>query len=146
VLHAVALLTVACLFYAAAAYVGIPIAVGVLVLAVVAHSFGEILSEAGGWELAFELADSRAAGAYQGISQTGVAVGTALSPAVVTTTAISHGTPGWLLLGAVFLAAGAGTALTVRPRLHRAGDEPGARWRARRGLRRGGGVRPEATR
>jgi hypothetical protein len=111
VVRAVLLLVAACLLYAAAAHGGAAVAVGVLVVAVVAHSLGEMLSEAGGWELAFELADPRNPGAYQGISQTGFAIGTALAPAAVTSTAITHGTPGWLLLGAVFLAAGAGTAV-----------------------------------
>ncbi|MBG0568195.1 MFS transporter [Actinoplanes aureus] len=109
VFRAALLLVLACLLYAAAAQGGAAIAVGVLVLAVLAHTAGEVLSEAGGWELAFELADPRNVGAYQGVSQTGFAIGTALAPAVVTSTVISHGTSGWLLLGVVFLSAGTGT-------------------------------------
>ncbi len=114
VLLAGALLVVACGLYAVAGHGGAAVAVGVLVLAVLAHSAGEILSEAGGWELAFELADPLSAGAYQGVSQTGFAVGTALAPAVVTSTAIDHGGPGWLVLAAVFLAAATGTLLVAR--------------------------------
>ncbi|HEY0530558.1 MAG TPA: MFS transporter [Actinoplanes sp.] len=110
VFRAVVLLLTACLLYAAAASGNAAAAACVLVPAVVAHSFGEILSEAGGWQLAFDLADPRDAGAYQGISQTGFALGTALAPATVTATAITHGTPGWIVLGALFLAAGAATA------------------------------------
>jgi MFS family permease len=113
VLAAGVLLVVACLLYAAAGHGGLAVAVVLLVLAVLAHSGGEVLAEAGGWELAFELADPRFAGAYQGVSQTGVAVGTMLAPAVVTTTAVTHGTPGWLGLGALFLAAAAGTLFLV---------------------------------
>jgi predicted MFS family arabinose efflux permease len=114
VLIAVLLLVLACALYAAAAYGSAVFSVALLVLAVLMHSFGEILSEAGGWELAFELADPRNTGAYQGISQTGFAVGSALAPAVVTSTAIDHGTSGWLLLGVLFVAAGAGTFLIAR--------------------------------
>jgi MFS family permease len=110
VFRAVVLLLTACLLYAAAASGHPVVAACVLVAAVVAHSFGEILSEAGGWQLAFDLADPRNAGAYQGISQTGFAIGTALAPATVTATALSHGTAGWVLLSALFLAAGAATA------------------------------------
>jgi hypothetical protein len=110
VFRAVVLLLMACLLYAAAASGNAAVAACVLVPAVVAHSFGEILSEAGGWQLAFDLADPRDAGAYQGISQTGFAIGTALAPATVTATAIAHGTAGWIVLGALFLAAGAATA------------------------------------
>jgi MFS family permease len=110
VFRAVVLLLMACLLYAAAASGNAAVAACLLVPAVVAHSFGEILSEAGGWQLAFDLADPRDAGAYQGISQTGFAIGTALAPATVTATAIAHGTAGWIVLGALFLAAGAATA------------------------------------
>ena len=113
VLAAGLLLVVACLLYAAAGHGGTAVAVALLVFAVLAHSGGEVLSEAGGWELAFELADPRFAGAYQGVSQTGVAVGTMLAPAVVTATAVAHGTAGWLVLGALFLAAAAGTLAIV---------------------------------
>jgi ethanolamine transporter EutH len=113
VFRAVVLLLMACLLYAAAASGNAAVAACLLVPAVVAHSFGEILSEAGGWQLAFDLADPRDAGAYQGISQTGFAIGTALAPATVTATAIAHGTAGWIALGTLFLAAGAATAAIV---------------------------------
>jgi MFS family permease len=113
IFRAVVLLLMACLLYAAAPSGNAPVAACVLASAVVAHSFGEILSEAGGWQLAFDLADPREAGAYQGISQTGFAIGTALAPATVTGTAIAHGTAGWILLGVLFLAAGTATATIV---------------------------------
>ncbi|WP_433307195.1 hypothetical protein ACQP2F_22855 [Actinoplanes sp. CA-030573] len=109
VLSAAVALVVACGLYAAASRVVAAAAVAILVPAVLAHSLGEVLSEAGGWELAFELADPRAAGVYQGISQTGFAVGTAVAPAVVTSTAVNHGGPGWVVLAVMFLAAGVGT-------------------------------------
>ncbi|MEV6303331.1 MFS transporter [Actinoplanes sp. NPDC051861] len=116
VLLAALLLLASCLLYAAAAHGAALLAVTLLVLAVVAHTAGEILSEAGAWELAFELADHRRAGAYQGISQTGFAAGTALAPALTTATAITHGTPGWVVLGALFVSAGAATHhIATRP-------------------------------
>jgi hypothetical protein len=109
-----ALLGTACLCYAAAGSFGTVPAIVILILAVAAHTFGEIVSEAGGWELAFELADPRNTGAYQGVSQAGIAIGRAVAPMAVTSTAIALGPPGWLLLGGVFLAAGAGTAHSAR--------------------------------
>lgn len=112
------LLVLACLLYAVAGSAAAAVATGVLVLAALVHSAGEVLSEAGGWGLAFELADPRNAGAYQGVSQTGFAAGTMLAPVVVTTTAIDHGTPGWLVLAALFLAAGTGTLLIARTARH----------------------------
>jgi MFS family permease len=110
-----ALLALACVLYSLAGYPGTIVAVVLLVVAVVAHSFGEVVSESGGWELAFELADPRRPGAYQGVSQTGTAVGTALAPLLITSTAIAHGAAGWALLGGMFLIAGAGTERVVRP-------------------------------
>jgi hypothetical protein len=108
------LLAVACGLYAAAAYGAVAVMVVALTLATVAHSFAEILSEAGGWTLAFELADPANAGAYQGVNQTGMAVGTMLAPLVVTTTAIQHGTAGWAALAALFLITRLSTLRLVR--------------------------------
>ncbi len=115
VFQAATLLAVACGLYAAAAAGPVAVAVGLLVLGALAHTAGEVLSEAGSWGLAFELADPANAGAYQGVSQTGTALGNMLAPLVVTATAIDHGPAGWAVLAALFLAAGAGTlALTRR--------------------------------
>jgi MFS family permease len=111
VLVAAVALVGACGLYAAAAHGPAAVAVVLLIAGVLAHSTGEILAESGGWELAFELADPRFAGAYQGVSQTGPAIGAMLAPAVVTTTAIDHGGPGWLALAVVFLIAGAATCV-----------------------------------
>jgi MFS family permease len=110
-----ALLGLACVLYCLAGYPGTMAAIVLLVIAVAAHSFGEVVTESGGWELAFELADPRRPGAYQGVSQTGTAVGTALAPLLITSTAIAHGPAGWMLLGGMFLAAGAGTERVVGP-------------------------------
>lgn len=109
-----AILAVGCGLFAAAAYGDATTAVVLLVLGAVAVAAGEVLSEAGGWGLAFELADPRSAGAYQGVSQTGYAVAAMLAPALVTVTAISHGTAGWAVLAGMFLLAGTGTALVAR--------------------------------
>jgi MFS family permease len=114
VAHAGISLAVACGLYATAAHGAVAVMIVVLTLATIAHSFAEILSEAGGWTLAFELADPANAGAYQGVNQTGMAVGTMLAPLVVTTTAIEHGTAGWVALAALFLIAGLSTFGLVR--------------------------------
>lgn len=119
-------LVLTCISYATAGAFSAVLAVAVLVFAVLAASAAEVLSEAGAWSLAFELADSRNAGAYQGVSQTGFAAGTMLAPVAVTSTAIAHGTVGWLVLAAMFLGAGAGT--------HRLAAAPVIRRRARRTL------------
>jgi hypothetical protein len=105
--------TIACGLYATAASRTVMVAVVVLTLATVAHTLAEVLSEAGSWTLAFELADPANAGAYQGVSQTGAALGSMLAPALVTATAIEHGFAGWAVLAALFLAAGLCTAWLV---------------------------------
>ena len=108
------LLAGACVLYAAAGYGILVAATALLRLAAVAHSLGEVLSEAGGWGMAFELADPRRAGAYQGLSQTGYALAGMVAPVVVTALPIRFGTPGWLVLGEVFVVAGAGAAWVAR--------------------------------
>jgi MFS family permease len=108
------LLAVACVLYAAAGYGSLVAATALLVLAAAAHSLGEVLSEAGGWGMAFELADPHRAGAYQGLSQTGYALAGMAAPVVVTALPIRFGTPGWRVLGALFAAAGAGAAALAR--------------------------------
>lgn len=108
------LLAGACVLYAAAGHGSLVAATALLLLAAVAHSLGEVLSEAGGWGMAFELADPRRAGAYQGLSQTGYALAGMVAPVVVTALPIRFGTPGWLALGAIFVAAGVGAAWVAR--------------------------------
>lgn len=100
------LLAGACVAYALAGYGDVATACVLLVLAALVHGLGEILGEAGGWGMAFELADPRRAGAYQGLTQTGYAVAAMLSPVLVAATALQHGTIGWVVLGALFAAAG----------------------------------------
>ncbi|WP_205710804.1 MFS transporter [Isoptericola sp. BMS4] len=119
------LLAVACVLYAAAGHGSLVAATVLLVLAAAAHSLGEVLSEAGGWGMAFELADTRRAGSYQGLSQTGYALAAMAAPIVVTALPIRFGTPGWLALGAIFVAAGAGAAALARWAAGRRVSEPG---------------------
>ncbi|MEV0952471.1 MFS transporter [Promicromonospora sp. NPDC050249] len=111
------LLAAACVLYALAGYGNLAAACALLVVAALAHSLGEILGEAGGWGMAFELADPQHAGAYQGLSQTGYAVASMVAPALVTATAIEHGTVGWLGLAALFVVAGTAAAIVARGRV-----------------------------
>jgi hypothetical protein len=86
----------------------------VLVLAMVAHTFAEILSQAGAWGLSFELADQVRAGAYQGVFGMGFSLGALASPIVVNATAITYGFAGWAMLAAIFLAAAFGIWVIAR--------------------------------
>lgn len=108
------LMAAACALYATAG--GAPVIAAIILLcgAALLHSFAEILSQAGAWGLSFELANPHQAGAYQGMFGMGSALGAMLAPLVVTATVVEHGTLGWAILGAVFLASAAGIALIAR--------------------------------
>ena len=103
------LMAAACLIYAAAAGLPAGFAIAVIVAAAIAHAFAEVLSQAGGWGLSFELADPVRAGTYQGVFSMGYSLGAMVSPLFVTSTALTLGFGGWAILGAVFLASGLGT-------------------------------------
>jgi MFS family permease len=104
------LLVLACAGYAAAH--GLPVfwACVALIVAAIIAAFAEVLSQAGGWGLSFELADRDRMGSYQGVFGTSFAVASAVGPALITSTAIAWGWPGWGVLAAVFIVAAAGTA------------------------------------
>lgn len=108
------LLAVACLLYGAAGSVGVIAAVALLLLAELLGSWAEIWCEAGGWGLAFELADPLSAGRYQGLSQTGYAIASMVAPALVTATAVDHGMPGWVFLAALFALTGTAVGVLAR--------------------------------
>jgi hypothetical protein len=104
----------ACLVYAAAAGLPAGFAIAVIIVAAISHAFAEVLSQAGGWGLSFELADQVRAGTYQGVFAMGYSVGAMAAPLVVTSTALSYGLGGWAILAGVFLASGLGTWAIAR--------------------------------
>ncbi|WP_248305698.1 MFS transporter [Agromyces sp. H66] len=108
------LMAAACLVYASAAGLPMGFAIAVIVVAALAHAFAEVLSQAGGWGLSFELADPVRAGTYQGVFGMGYSVGALAAPLVVTSTALAHGLAGWAILAAIFLASGLGTWAIAR--------------------------------
>ena len=105
------LLAVACAVYALSAGLSPVWAVVALTAGSVVHVFAEVLSAAGAWTLGYELADARAHGVYQGVFGSGMSAGMMAGPALVTVTAIRHGSAGWALLGVLFAVAG----LAMRP-------------------------------
>lgn len=108
------LMAAACLVYAAAAGLPAGFAIAVIVAAAAAHAFAEVLSQAGGWGLSFELADPVRAGTYQGVFSMGYSLGAMAAPLFVTSTALTLGFGGWAILAAVFLASGLGTWAIAR--------------------------------
>lgn len=89
-------------------------ALTVLVLGALLQVLAEMRHSAGSWQLGFSLAPAARIGQYQGFYGTGVPVARTLGPLLVTTLLIGWGTPGWLLLGAVFLVAGVATGPAAR--------------------------------
>jgi MFS family permease len=101
----------ACVLYFTASLTAAVATVVVLLVALVLHSFAEILSSASSWGLSFELADQRLAGSYQGVYSMGYSLGTMVAPLIVTGLAITHGLWGWLGLAALFIASASGITL-----------------------------------
>ncbi|WP_350347820.1 MFS transporter [Agromyces sp. G08B096] len=108
------LMAAACLVYAAAAGLPAWVAAVVIVSAALAHAFAEVLSQAGGWGLSFELADPVQAGTYQGVFGMGYSVGAMCAPLVVAATTEQLGGAGWGILAVVFLVSGLGTWAIAR--------------------------------
>ncbi|GAB2738863.1 MFS transporter [Kitasatospora kifunensis] len=79
----------------------------VLVLGVVIEGGGEVLTQAGGWALSYDLAGDGAAGAYQGVFNAGMAAAQMAGPAMIALGVVGHGLLGWLALGGLFAVAGA---------------------------------------
>jgi MFS family permease len=95
----------ACAVFALSAEASPWVAVGVLVAGAVLQVVAEMGQSAGSWQLSFDLAPADRVGEYQGFFGTGVTVARTLGPLVLTSLLVGWGTPGWLLLGAVTLAA-----------------------------------------
>lgn len=100
------LLLASCAVFALSAYGGsAAVAAGVLLAAAALQVAGEMLQSAGSWQIAFDLAPSDRQGQYQGFFGAGTAAARTLGPALLTPLVLSGGTAGWLVLGALFLAA-----------------------------------------
>ncbi|WP_330458930.1 MFS transporter [Streptomyces sp. NBC_00820] len=89
-------------------------ATAVLVVAAALHVYGEMVQSAGSWLIGYELAPADRQGQYQGLFNTGIAAVQMFGPLSLTLLLIDWGTPGWLVLGAVFLAGGLSMAPAVR--------------------------------
>lgn len=94
-----------CAVFALSSGVSPWVAVGVLVAGAVLQVVAEMQQSAGSWQLAFDLAPADRMGEYQGFFGTGVTVARTMGPLVLTALLVGWGTPGWLLLGGVMLAA-----------------------------------------
>ncbi|MFS8097183.1 MFS transporter [Lentzea alba] len=100
-------LAACCALFALAAGQPAWVAVAALVAGALVHVFGELLGAAGGWALAYELAPEHAMGQYQGLFGMTDQLAAAVTPLAATVLIIGIGWPGWLVFGALMLAAGA---------------------------------------
>ncbi len=94
---------VACVLYGAAHGLDPVAACAVLVLAVLAHSLGEILSSGAAWGIGYGLAREDLMGQYQGAFSFGRSVSGIVGPSLVTALAIGMGREGWLILAGGFV-------------------------------------------
>jgi MFS family permease len=99
------LMLLACGVFAASATGSVWAAVAALVGGSVLLVAAEMLQSAGSWQLGFDLAPAGRIGEYQGFFGTGVTVARTLGPLLLTALLLGMGTPGWLLLGGLVLAA-----------------------------------------
>lgn len=90
------------------------LALGLLAVGVVVHTFGELWHAAGSLELRVELAPAYAQGQYSGVFQFGRGLGNVVAPTVLGLLCITWGPPGWLLMGAVFVTIGLVLPYVVR--------------------------------
>ncbi|MFG2981934.1 MFS transporter [Streptomyces sp. NPDC048258] len=92
-------------------------AAALLVVGAVLQVDAEMRQSAGSWQIGFSLAPADRMGQYQGFFGTGVPVARTAGPLVLTGLLLVWGIPGWLLLGAILLAA----SYAMGPAVRRAG-------------------------
>ncbi|APE26329.1 MFS transporter [Streptomyces venezuelae] len=107
-------LLASCLAFALSADRGGVAATAALVVAAALHVYGEMVQSAGSWVIGYELAPADKQGQYQGLFNTGIAAVQMFGPVSLTLLLVDWGTPGWLVLGGVFLAGGLLMAPAVR--------------------------------
>ena len=111
-------IALACVVYGFAGGIPLLAASVVLVLAMIIHSIGELLSAAGSWSIGFDLAEEKHQGQYQGVYSLGRGLGGTFGPLYVTSMAIGLGMLGWWVMGLVFALTGIAMYYLVRQRVN----------------------------
>jgi hypothetical protein len=96
-------LALACLIISPSSHLDAFPAAGVLLAGTVLLTFGEMWGEGAWWSLRYNLASPSAQGAYGAAFALGQVGPSVLGPVLVTSLAVDLGTPGWLILTAIFL-------------------------------------------
>ena len=107
-------IAVACVLFAAAQGVNATIASIILVVATMVDVSGELLASAAGWAIGFGMAAEGLQGQYQGVYALSFGFANIFGPLLVTSTALTLGRPGWVILGAMFIATGAAYPPLIR--------------------------------
>lgn len=89
-------------------------AVVLLLVAAAVHSLGEIVQQAGVFELGYELAAEHAQGQYQGLLGMVTGAAMSLAPGIFSLACVDWAPAGWFVLGGVFAAVGCAMPLAVR--------------------------------
>jgi len=89
-------------------------AVAVLVAGASLHVVGEMISSGGQWGVSMGLAPMERQGQYQGFSGLGFGLAGVVGPTLITVLCVEWGRPGWFVLAAMIL--GAGAAITPASR------------------------------
>lgn len=96
-----------CLVLAAAALPGsAPAALALVALGAVVQVVGEVLLGAGAWHIGFALADPQRQGQWQGLFASGLPLARSVGPLLLSALVLTWSGPGWVVLAAVFGAAG----------------------------------------
>jgi MFS family permease len=90
------------------------IALLLLIGAVAIHTVAELFYSAGAFVISYDLAPEHAQGQYQGLTGIGISVGMALSPVLTIGLVLSLGRIGWVGLGALFALCGLVTPAVAR--------------------------------
>jgi hypothetical protein len=100
-------LALACGLFAVTAVTGLGLSVALIIGAGAIHALGEVLFVAGYWGLTLAMTPAGAEGEYQAMASTGTTAASVLAPIIMVPLVVEGGIPGWLVLAAAFLVAGA---------------------------------------
>lgn len=104
-------LGVTCLFFGAAADVGVGAGIALLVFGAVTHVVAEMTLAGGSWGVATALSPEHLHGQYLGLFSSAAQIGKALTPVTALALVSTLGVVGWIVLAAAFFVSG----LLVRP-------------------------------
>ncbi|MGW7205932.1 MFS transporter [Streptomyces sp. NPDC054837] len=116
-------LALCCVLLVVAPKLPVVLAVGVLLLAMVALTGGELFQSAGGWGGSYLLAAPHEEGVYLSVFWLGVAVQQIAAPILVSVV-VTTGTTGWVVLAALFAVCGLAAPLLCRWAQKRADSRP----------------------